>query len=74
MTDVRSAETVPTFAELDFIANQLYQADAAKRNGVAGARWWCIRSDLRTKWRAEARRQFLEWSQSEQFTMERMRG
>lgn len=67
-------EMEPTFTELDYIANQLYQEDSRKRGAAAGARWWCLRNDLRKKWRAEARRQFLEWSQAEQFTLERQRG
>ncbi len=74
-TDLRLAvNNEPEFTELDFIANQLYQADHQKRGNPTGARWWCLRDELRKKFRTEARRQYLEWAQSEQFTMERSRG
>lgn len=59
------------FTELDFIANWLYQADSRKKGRPAGARWWCLREDIRTEYRLKARGEYLEWAQSERLTAER---
>lgn len=74
MSSNRPTEIVASFTEHDFIANLLYQADAKVKGFATGARWWCLRDDLRQTWRAKARSQFLEWAQDEQQTMERNRG
>lgn len=60
----------PTFTEMDYIACLLYQLDVRKRGHEAGPRWWCLREDLRQKFRVEARTAYSEWAQYEQATLE----
>jgi len=60
----------PTFTELDFIADLLYQNHARTvLRYPTGVRWWCHRPDGdsgREHWREVARRAFEQWAQSEQ--------
>lgn len=57
-----------TFTALDYIADQLFQADMRKLNGSGGTHWWCAREDLREHWRAEARRLVDDWALLERKT------
>jgi hypothetical protein len=65
----------PTFTELDFIADLLYQRHAREVQKYAtGVRWWCHRPDGdngRGHWRREAAEAFLEWAKSERETKEK---
>jgi len=61
-----SEETPPTFTHIDFIANELYQADARKKGYPAGVRWWCARDSLRDEYRAKAHATYERWRDGEQ--------
>jgi len=58
-------EVAPTFTELDYIANELYQAECWALKRSPGVRWWCLRNNKRDHWRREARSRFLQWSEAE---------
>lgn len=62
-----------SYDELDYIANEMYQAAKKRENGVGGTRWWCLRYELRDHWRREARTKFLEWANREMATEREMR-
>jgi hypothetical protein len=69
--DALEPKDEPTFTEIDFLANSLYLADLRAQGRAAGTRWWRLQEDLRTTWRAEALRQYMDWAMSEQDAMER---
>lgn len=64
----------PTFTELDFIADLLYQRHAREVQKYAtGVRWWCHRPDGdngREHWRQQATEAFQEWGKFERETKE----
>lgn len=63
----------PTFTELDYIADILYQAHARKEGYAAGVRWWCHRTDGRKEWREEARKAYTLWAAGERVTLEQQK-
>lgn len=58
----------PTFSELDYIASLLHQQDSRKQGYAAGARWWCLRTELREAWREKAKAVVAEWAHAERIT------
>lgn len=60
------------YDELDYIAAMLYQKDALINGRYTGARWWCLRDELKAQWRRQARGQVLEWQQQEESTQRTM--
>jgi hypothetical protein len=55
----------PTFMPLDYIANEMYQADARIKGFCTGVRWWCIREDLREAYLNRARQIVQGWADEE---------
>lgn len=61
--------SAPTFEQLDFIADMLYQRHAVEVQKYAtGVRWWCHRHDGsngRDYWRKKALKEFTKWQRDE---------
>ncbi len=56
----------PTFTELDFIAQLLYDAACIKQGYAASTRWWCTDAAIRFEWYERARYEYQQWAQAEQ--------
>lgn len=66
VTDHIPADTGdPTFTEIDYIANLLYQTHARNEGYVTGVRWWCHCDEGRVEWRQEARDAYRRWAAEE---------
>lgn len=63
----------PTFTELDYIANLLYQAHSRKEGYAAGVRWWCHRADGREEFREQARKAYTQWAAEERIILEQQK-
>ena len=57
---------------VDYIALALYQKECAALNTI-GVRWWCMRTDMKTKYRRQARDLVAIWLQDEEATEKRNR-
>lgn len=51
--------------ELDYIAQHLYVEFQEAQGRAAGVRWWCMRDEVRNKWRGIAREVVDKWRADE---------
>ena len=57
---------------VDFLAQIFADTDYRKNGYAASPRWWCLRDDLKQKFRQQARREITEWAARERETANRM--